>query len=217
MATMPPMDAAVVLVAGESGSGKSHLARVSACPRFRLDEYYRDGGAPGLPRTDYGIIDWDDPGTWDGAAALDAIVELVDTGRATVPRYDISTSRRVGEHTVTLPEPSPGCRVVLVAEGVFAPELVEPARLRGLAVTGVWLDRPPLLVFLLRLGRDLSQHRKPPLVLLRRGWALLLSAPGRRRRAEALGCAGLSMSAARRLVDSLASCQASPPPGRSAS
>ena len=89
MATMPPMDAAVVLVAGESGSGKTHLARVSACPRFRLDEYYRDGDAGGLPRTDYGIIDWDDPGTRDGEAALDAIVELVGTGRATVPRYDI--------------------------------------------------------------------------------------------------------------------------------
>lgn len=206
---MPPMDAALVLVAGESGSGKSHLARISGCPRFRLDEYYLDLDAPNLPQTDYGIIDWDDPGTWDGAAALEGIVELARTGRTVTPLYDISISRRVGQHDLELPPPEPGKRIVIVAEGIFAPELVGPARERGLEVTGIWLSRPRLLIFLLRLVRDLRQNRKPPWVLLRRGWALMLSEPVRRRRAMTKGCSSLTMSKARRVVERLSEC---PPP-----
>lgn len=209
MTTMPPMEAALVLVAGESGSGKSHLARISGCPRFRLDEFYLDWDAPGLPHTDYGIIDWDDPGTWDGAAALDAIAELIGTGRAVTPSYDISTSRRTGAHELTLPEPEPGRRIVVVAEGIFAPELVRPARERGLDVTGIWLHRPPALIFLLRLVRDLRQHRKPPAVLLRRGWELLRTEPARRRRAVERGCVSLTMRESRHVVERLSAC---PPP-----
>ncbi len=206
---MPPMDPALVLVAGESGSGKSHLARISGCPRFRLDEYYLDWDAPNLPQTDYGIIDWDHPGTWDGASALDAIEQLVRTGETTIPTYDISTSRRIGQHQLTLPTATPGRRLVVIAEGIFAPELVQPARARGLDVTGIWLHRPPLLIFLLRLVRDLRQNRKPPAVLLRRGWALLRSEPRRRRAALAKGCTSLTMTEARRVVERLTAC---PPP-----
>jgi len=205
------MDAALVLLAGESGSGKSHLARVSGCTRFRLDEFYLDGDAAGLPRA-HGIVDWDDPATWDGAAALDALVALIRTGRTVTPDYDISTSRRVGEREVTLADPGPGRRVVIVAEGIFAPELVRPARALGLDVTGIWLHRPRLAIFALRLVRDLRQRRKPPLVLVRRGWNLLVTEPVRRRRALAKGCVSLSMTQARRTVARLGSCPPPPPP-----
>jgi len=206
---MPLMEAALVLVAGESGSGKSHLARISGCPRFRLDEYYLDGDAEGLPVAGYGIVDWDDPRTWDGNGALDAIVELARTGRAVIPLYDITTSRRVGAHVLTLPDAEPGERIVIVAEGIFAPELVQSARERGLDVTGIWLHRPRLVVFLLRLIRDLRQRRKPPTVLLRRGWALMRLEPALRAAAVARGCVSLTMSDARHLVEGLRRC---PPP-----
>ncbi|HPZ48602.1 MAG TPA: uridine kinase [Propionibacteriaceae bacterium] len=205
------MEPALVLVAGESGSGKSHLARISGCPRFRLDEYYLDGDAPNLPQAGYGI-DWDHPDTWDGVGALDALEELVRTGRTVTPEYDISTSKRIGRREIQLPDPAPGRRIVIVAEGIFAPEIVEPARARGLEVTGIWLYRPPPLIFLLRLVRDLRQHRKPPIMLLRRGLALLRSEPGRRRHAQALGCTSLTMTEARREVERLATCPSQEPP-----
>lgn len=46
----------------------------------------------------------------------------------------------------------------------------------------IYLDRSRTLVALLRLRRDLAQHRKPPLVLLRRGLALWRAQPASGRR-----------------------------------
>ena len=183
---------ALVLLAGPSGSGKSRLAWLSGCVSVRLDDFYRDADDDDMPRW-AGIVDWDDPHSWNGAAAIAAITTLIAEGTVTVPVYDISLSRRIGSHQLVLPEPGAGQRLCIVAEGIFAPELVRRCRDLGLDTTGVWLTRQGLLVFLLRLVRDLREHRKAPPILLRRGWALMRKEPAQRRAAEAKGCEMLTM------------------------
>ena len=49
----------LVLLAGPSGGGKSRLARLVGALPLRLDDFYRDADAPGLPCA-HGIVDWDD-------------------------------------------------------------------------------------------------------------------------------------------------------------
>jgi uridine kinase len=197
-----PARPALVLLAGPSGSGKSRLARLSGCVSVRLDDFYRDLDDQDMPRWGE-IVDWDDPHSWDGEAALTAMRTLLDEGRVRVPVYDISLSRRVGEHELVLPEPADGGRLCIVAEGIFAPELVRPCRELGLETTGIWLARGGVLVFLLRLVRDLREHRKAPHILLRRGLALLRKEPAQRRAAEAKGCETLTMRQAAVRIGSL--------------
>lgn len=182
----------LVLVAGPSGSGKSRLARQHGCLAFRLDDFYRDAGEPNLPHT-LGIIDWDDPATWNGTAALAALRELLANGEVEVPQYSIPESRAVGRHLVRL-----GGATKVVAEGIFAIDLFQQARSAGLPAEAIYLDRPAWLVFCLRLRRDLSGHRKPPLVLLRRGMALWRAQPRLRSRALSSGFQALSMRQAQR-------------------
>lgn len=178
----------LVLVAGASGSGKSRLAHASGCLAFRLDDFYFDADYPGHVLTDYGIIDWDDAASWNAEAAVDALRSLLASGEVRVPEYSIAQSRRIGSHTVTL-----GDCDCIVAEGVFAIELLPHLRAAGMPATPIYLDRPGWLVFALRLRRDLAQKRKSPSVLLRRGWALWRAQPDLKRRAVAAGFRPLSM------------------------
>jgi uridine kinase len=177
----------VILLAGASGSGKSRVANLSGRPRLSLDDFYLDGEHPALPRT-LGIVDWDSIATWDAAGAVAAIVSLCRTGSAEVPRYDIATSTRAGMGRLDL-----GAAPCFVAEGVFAPDVVAPCRAAGVGVEALYLDRPRSLTFLLRLVRDLSERRKPPWVLLRRGVARWRAEPEIRRHAIELGCRPVSM------------------------
>lgn len=197
-----PARPALILLAGPSGSGKSRLARLSGCLSVRLDDFYRDFDDADMPRWGE-IVDWDDPHSWNGRAAIDAITTLLDQGSVKVPVYDISLSRRIGWHEVVLPDPAAGQRLCIVAEGIFAPELVRPCQDLGLDTTGVWLDRGGFLVFLLRLVRDLREHRKAPHILLRRGWALFRKEPAQRRAAKAKGCEALTMRQAAARIESL--------------
>lgn len=174
----PDRGRTVVLVAGPSGSGKSHLAARAGLPLLRLDDFYRAGDEPGLPHT-LGIVDWDDPASWNCDAAVSALVELCATGAADVPDYRIALNRAVGTHVVNLGDAS-----AVLCEGIFAPELLRPLFRAGVAVRPLWLDRPTLPNFARRLRRDLAEHRKPPLVLVRRGLALARTEP--KLRADAL-------------------------------
>lgn len=180
----------VTLVAGPSGSGKSRLVRAAGGTCLRLDDYYRDVDTPGLPRT-LGIVDWDDVASWDGAAAVRGIRELLATGSTLAPTYSIPLSKATGTHEVRLAEGEP-----LLAEGIFAIEALGLCRAGGVDAVGIYLDRPRALVALLRLRRDLAQQRKPPLVLLRRGWALWRAQPALRDAAVRAGFEPLSMRAA---------------------
>ncbi|AXE38248.1 uridine kinase family protein [Acidipropionibacterium virtanenii] len=185
------MACTVVLLAGPSGSGKSRLTRQLGVPQLRLDDFYRDGDDPGLPVI-RSMVDWDDIASWSLDAAVTALCSLVEHGSARTPRYNLSTSRAEGTRPV-ITDGSP----VILAEGIFAPDLLEPCRRAGLRVLPIWLDRSRDVNFVRRLRRDLHQHRKAPAVLVRRGLALRRSETAIRNRAVALGFQPCGMRRAR--------------------
>ena len=180
----------VILLAGPSGSGKSRVARLAGCPKLNLDDFYRDGTEPGLPHR-RGIVDWDDPASWDLTAARSAVLQLCQRGTAMVPVYDIAGNRPVGWQVVTL-----GSAAAFVAEGLFAPELAATCREAALPCHALYLDRSRTLTLILRFVRDVREHRKPVGVLLRRGLALWREEPEIRRHAIALGCRPVSLAEA---------------------
>nr|WP_209905375.1 NUDIX domain-containing protein [Brachybacterium sacelli] len=142
------------------------MSQRSGLPVLGLDEFYRDHDDPGLPRR-FGIVDWDDPASWNVGAALEALTAIAHDGAADVPEYSISASRRTGTTRLEA-----GDAPVIIAEGIFAAELIAPLAAAGLLADAIVLHRPTPVVFTLRLARDLREHRKPPLTLLRRGWGL---------------------------------------------
>lgn len=187
----------IVLVAGSSGSGKSRLARTAGLPQVNLDDFYRDGDEPGLPRT-LGIVDWDDPASWDGEAAVTALVAAASRDEVALPVYTIAANARTGTQRLLLRDAG-----AVVAEGVFAVDALAPLRDRGLTILPIWLDRGRTLVALLRFRRDVREHRKPLPVLVRRGFALWRAQPTQRRRAVAAGFEPLGMRAALRRMRTL--------------
>mgnify|MGYP003886245165 CR=1 FL=1 len=92
MGTDAPRDRRqVILLAGPSGSGKSTIVRAAGLPILYLDDFYRAGSDPDLPRDpELGIVDWDHPDSWDRQGALAALEALCSTGSASVPIYDIA-------------------------------------------------------------------------------------------------------------------------------
>jgi uridine kinase len=194
--------ARVIVLAGPSGSGKSHLAERLALPVLRLDDFYRDGSDPELPRitsgANAGLVDWDDPASWLCSEAVDALATLCRTGTVETPVYSISGNGRTGTRTLSLS----GAPLV-VAEGIFAHHVVAPLRAAGLLAAAYCLRQHPAVTFWRRLTRDLREHRKPPLVLVRRG--LALARDQRRIIAEAvsLGCTPVSADEAFHLVRAL--------------
>ncbi len=175
------------MLAGPSGAGKSRLAgRLSAAhgwPIFRLDDFYRDEDDPAMPRSaELGIIDWDHPESWDREGAVDALETLVEGGAVETPVYDISKSRAVGTTTVTA-RPTD----LILAEGIFAAEIISDLRERGLLAGAFCVHHRPFVTFVRRLTRDLRERRKPPWTLVRRGLALMRDEPAVIRRQEELG------------------------------
>jgi uridine kinase len=179
-----PQVARVVLLAGPSGSGKTHLAVASGLPLLDLDHFYKDGDDPSLPRhPTLGIVDWDDPASWDADAALAAVAAICADGAAEVPVYDISRDGRVGTRSFTLDGAA-----AFVGTGIFAAELVARAGELGLLADALVVRRSRVKNFLRRLGRDLAERRKPPLTLVRRGIALMRSEAAVVERQVRLGC-----------------------------
>ncbi|WP_313821849.1 uridine kinase [Citricoccus sp.] len=168
----------LVLLGGASGSGKSYLAHTYGRPHLLLDSFYREiaedhqvdpEGDPerALPRTAYGEIDWDHPLTWNARAAVDAIIELTETGRIRVPDYSITTSSVTGYVDLEL------AGGPIVAEGIFAAELPRILTRLGVDFQAWYIDQHRLTTAARRLARDLAERRKPVPFLIRRGWSLL--------------------------------------------
>jgi uridine kinase len=179
----------VVLLAGASGSGKTRVSRRAGVPTLALDDFYRDRDDPALGGRSPEAVDWDDPATWDAAAAADALEALCHEGVAEVPDYDIPGSRRAGSHRVEL-----GGSPIVVAEGIFAAELVAPLTERLLLAEALYLRRHRASTFVRRLARDLLEGRKAPWTLVARGVRLTRREPELRQRWDRLGCAPASRS-----------------------
>lgn len=166
------MSTRVIVLAGPSGAGKSRLAERLGLPVLRLDDFYKDADAHGLPRftegTNEGMVDWDDPLSWDHGGAVAALSELCRSGRADVPDYSIPRSRRTGHRLLDLESSSH-----FVAEGIFAAEVVADCREAGILEAAYCVTQHPLITFGRRLRRDLKERRKAPLVLLTRGFGLM--------------------------------------------
>jgi uridine kinase len=187
--------ARVVLLAGPSGSGKSHLAERAALPTVCLDDFYKDGDDPTLPTSDLGIPDWDHPAAWDADRAMAALTALCRTGSVDLPVYALSRDRTVGTRRFDL-----GGAGLVVAEGIFAAELIAPCRAAGILSEALCLVHRPSVTFWRRLVRDLREGRKSPVTLLRRGLALRRQEPAIVARQVALGARPIhSHDALRRL------------------
>lgn len=194
--------AQVIVLAGPSGSGKSHLAQRSGLPILRLDDFYKDGDDPTLPCVDLGggttVVDWDHPDSWNCAESLVAIEQLCSTGSTVVPTYDISASRRIGKRELSL-----GGANLFIAEGIFAQHVIAGCRNRGLLAAALCVTQHPLLTAVRRLIRDLREHRKPPLVLIKRGWRLMRRQPAVVRDAVSLGARDVSPDEAFAIITAL--------------
>ncbi len=182
------------MLAGPSGSGKSRLAARLGLPALRLDNFYRDHTDPDMPQSSLGIIDWDDPDSWDYAAALAAIIELCHHGRTRVPSYDIDLSCSTGFTDLVTVDRR------FIAEGLFATTVIEDCRSAGILDAAICVRHHRLATFVLRFSRDLREGRKPPHVLIRRGWRLLRAEPAIVADAVAHGCMPMTPRQAERLL-----------------
>ncbi|WP_427885117.1 uridine kinase family protein [Kribbella sp. GL6] len=198
------MRSRVVLLAGPSGAGKSRLAEQVGLPVVRLDDFYRDGDDEAMPRSPLGIVDWDDPRSWDGERAVAALEQLCTTGSAELPIYDIAADGTVGHRPVNL-----GDAPLIVAEGIFADQITGALRDRGLLAAAICVYHHRIVTFARRFQRDLREHRKPPLTLLRRGLLLLRDDPQVVARCVAAGCEPLHPKAARARIETLLTTTAS--------
>jgi uridine kinase len=171
------------------------LSAEHGLPVVNLDDFYKDGTDPTLPRTHLAggaeVVDWDDPDSWIREDAVAALVELCRTGCADIPVYELASDGRVGHRMVEL-----GGAPYVLAEGIFADLVVAPCRDAGLLADAVCVHNPALLTFWRRLVRDLRERRKPAWVLVRRGISLLRHDRDVAERAERAGCTVLTSEAA---------------------
>lgn len=164
---------------------------------MRLDDFYHDVDHPDLPRSSgLGIVDWDHPDSWDRSAAIAALRELCDTGRAEMPLYDISASRATGRRAVSARPDD-----LILAEGIFAAEAIAGLEAAGLLHSAWCIRHHRLHTFLLRFFRDLAERRKPPLTLLKRGLLLTRDEPMVVGRHVRLGARAATPRQAERLLE----------------
>ncbi|WP_231949601.1 uridine kinase [Alloactinosynnema sp. L-07] len=202
--TSSAVRARVVLLAGPSGSGKSTLAARAGLPVLRLDDFYREGDDPLLPRDATGRVDWDLPTSWHAADALAAVIELARTGTVHAPHYEIGADRRIGGYQLDV-----GAAAVFVAEGLFADQIVAGARDAGVLADALVLTPSAGRTFTRRLVRDVAESRKAVHVLVRRGIKLWHDHATVVRRCVATGMRPCTPAQALRVLSDLAVAQGS--------
>ncbi len=173
MASTPIPQARVIVLAGPSGSGKTSLSTRTGIRAVSLDHFYRDDTEEAMPRFPTGLIDWDDPASWNHDEARKALIELCRSGSTQIPIYDIPTNRRTAIQTLRLDEKEK----VFIAEGIFAATLVEELREAGVLADALCIARSPLRNMWYRFLRDLSEGRKALHVLVLRGIHLARKEP----------------------------------------
>lgn len=192
----------VIVLAGPSGSGKSHLAERLGLPVLRLDDFYKSVSTPDLPLIEVGantgLVDWDHPDSWRLDDAVDAIAQLCQVGHTDVPVYSIPESRPVGTHLLDMTD-----HRFFIAEGIFATEVVARCDSLGLLAGAYCIHQNRVVTFWRRLTRDLRERRKPPLVLLRRGVALMRDQPRVVAHAVSKGCRAIRPEQAYALLSRL--------------
>lgn len=193
--------AKVILVTGPSGSGKTRFTSRTGLPVVSLDDFYYDGDRPGLPRR-HGMVDWDSPSTWDREGSVNALVELCTKGETTVPIYDMPSSKRVSDRILRMD----GRRIVL-AEGIFAAEIVDDLKKEGILADALCIARPRVQTFWFRLMRDLDEARKPLPNLLRRGIAHFFHEPQMYQDLEAKGARKVSYTEAQEVLTQMLAAQ----------
>ncbi|SEL09596.1 uridine kinase [Streptacidiphilus jiangxiensis] len=164
---MNPSPARVILLCGPSGSGKSTLAERAGLPVLQLDDFYKNGDDPTLPRLPDGSVDWDHPRSWHFDQAVAAIRSLCDTGAAEVPIYSIPANGAVGSRPLAVDTP------VFIAEGIFAAEIVRACEAEGLLADAICLRNHAFTTAYRRFLRDVREARKSVPYLLRRGYRLM--------------------------------------------
>lgn len=164
----PTAHARVILLSGPSGSGKSSLAERSGLPVLQLDDFYKDGDDPTLPRLPDGAVDWDSPLAWHRDQAVAAIRALYEHGRTEVPVYSIPDNGRISTRALDLDGAT-----AFIAEGIFAAEIVAECAAEGLLGDALCLRNGALTTAWRRLRRDVREGRKSLPVLLRRGFRLM--------------------------------------------
>ena len=196
------MHAKVIVLAGPSGSGKSRLCKRLGLPTVNLDDFYKGGDDPTLPRVTLPggevIVDWDDPQSWLCEEAADALEQICTDGAAEVPVYEIAKDGRTGYRKLDI-----GDAPYFVAEGIFAQEVAALCRERDILADAICVRNHPMVTFWRRLTRDLGERRKPPHVLLRRGLLLMRQEPQIVAHAVALGCEAMTPDEAHRRIVAL--------------
>ncbi len=188
MAAPPAPRARIIILAGPSGSGKTSLTTRTGIRSISLDHFYRDDTEEDMPRFPTGLIDWDDPASWNHDEARDALVELCREGSTRIPVYDIPSNRRTAVQTLRLDEGES----TIIAEGVFASTLVDELRDAGVLADAICIARSPLRNMWFRFLRDLGEGRKAPHVLVTRGILLAAKEPQMVREWIGRGCRPVS-------------------------
>lgn len=221
MAGRAPL-ARVIVLGGPSGSGKTRLAERLGLPVVPLDEFYKDGDDPTMPRIG-GHLDWESPQSWKLDAAMTALEAICIDGTVEIPTYSYAENRATGSRTITLtrtstvtspprtsaatslagtsaatspPHRSAVTSRFVVTEGIFAAEVLAPLRSAGLLADAILIHNRRLTTFGRRLRRDLSDRRKPVRDILRIGVQKVQAEAAILRELESAGCTPMSSRAA---------------------